>query len=74
MNEDNARAHEFRRGLTEGDVNILKFLAAAEILETDRGNSTTNLEESKTAKSREGVVPKCRPNDSSLSGNKIPGP
>jgi hypothetical protein len=39
MNEDNARAQEFRRrfrrGLTEGDVNILRFLAAAEILETD---------------------------------------
>ncbi len=39
MNEGNARAHEFRhrfpRGLTEGDVNILRFLAAAEILETD---------------------------------------
>jgi hypothetical protein len=39
MTEGTARAEEFRRkfgrGLTEGDVNILRFLAAAEILETD---------------------------------------
>jgi hypothetical protein len=39
MTDGIARAEEFRRrfgrGLTEGDVNILRFLAAAEILETD---------------------------------------
>jgi Ferritin-like domain len=39
MNEGNARAQEFRRrfrrGLTKGDVDILRFAAAAEILETD---------------------------------------
>jgi hypothetical protein len=39
MNEGNAGAQEFRRrfrrGLTKGDVDILRFVAAAEILETD---------------------------------------
>jgi len=39
MSEGNARAQEFRRrfgrGLTQGDVDILRFAAAAEILETD---------------------------------------
>ena len=39
MTEGTAGAQELRRrfgrGLTEGDVNILRFLAAAEILETD---------------------------------------
>ncbi len=39
MSEGNIRAEElrrrFRRGLTKGDVDILRFVAAAEILETD---------------------------------------
>ena len=35
LNQGKALAKEFRRGLTEGDVAILRFLAAAEILETD---------------------------------------
>jgi hypothetical protein len=35
LNEGKALAKEFGRGLTEGDVAILRFLAAAEILETD---------------------------------------
>jgi hypothetical protein len=35
MTEGKARASQFRRGLTQGDVDILSFLAAAEILETD---------------------------------------
>src|ERR1700756_5363775 len=39
LSEGNTRAQElrlrFRRGLTKGDVDILRFVAAAEILETD---------------------------------------
>jgi Ferritin-like domain len=35
LTEGKALGREFRRGLTEGDVDILRFLAAAEILETD---------------------------------------
>jgi hypothetical protein len=35
LNQGKALAKEFGRGLTEGDVAILRFLAAAEILETD---------------------------------------
>jgi hypothetical protein len=33
--EGKALGQELRRGLTQGDVDILRFLAAAEILETD---------------------------------------
>jgi hypothetical protein len=33
--QDNEFRRRFRRGLTKGDVDILRFLAAAEILETD---------------------------------------
>jgi hypothetical protein len=35
MTEGKALGRELRRGLTQGDVDILRFLAAAEILETD---------------------------------------
>jgi hypothetical protein len=35
MSEGKALGRELRRGLTRGDVDILRFLAAAEILETD---------------------------------------
>jgi hypothetical protein len=35
MTQGKALGQEFRRGLTQGDVDILRFLAAAEILETD---------------------------------------
>jgi Ferritin-like domain len=35
LKEGKALGKEFRRGLTQGDVAILRFLAAAEILETD---------------------------------------
>jgi hypothetical protein len=35
MTEGKALGQELRRGLTQGDVDILRFLAAAEILETD---------------------------------------
>jgi hypothetical protein len=35
ITEGRARASQFRRGLTQGDVDILTFLAAAETLETD---------------------------------------
>ncbi|MBV9674318.1 MAG: hypothetical protein JO076_16030 [Verrucomicrobia bacterium] len=35
LKQDQALAREFSRGLTRGDVDILRFLAAAEILETD---------------------------------------
>jgi hypothetical protein len=35
LKEGQALGKEFRRGLTQGDVAILRFLAAAEILETD---------------------------------------
>jgi hypothetical protein len=35
MTQGKALGQQFRRGLTQGDVDILRFLAAAEILETD---------------------------------------
>src|SRR4030088_3528968 len=35
MTQGKALGKEFRRGLTQGDVDILRFVAAAEILETD---------------------------------------
>jgi hypothetical protein len=35
LKQGKALGKELRRGLTEGDVAILRFLAAAEILETD---------------------------------------
>jgi hypothetical protein len=48
-------AEERSASLTSGDIAILRFLSAAEILETDLGNNTTNLEASRTAKSQGGV-------------------
>jgi hypothetical protein len=35
LSEAKGAGREFRRGLTQGDVDMLRFLAAAEILETD---------------------------------------
>ncbi len=58
MTKGKAQADESqdRKGkLTKGDVAILRFLAAAEILELIFGNSITNSEESKTVKSEEGL-------------------
>jgi Ferritin-like domain len=43
MTEGKALGREFRRGLTQGDVSILRFLAAAEILETDLWQQYTEL-------------------------------
>ena len=37
--------------LTKGDIDILRFLAVAEILESDLWDNTTNSEESRIAKS-----------------------
>jgi hypothetical protein len=43
MTEAKAAGREFRRGLTQGDVDMLRFLAAAEILETDLWQQYTEL-------------------------------
>jgi hypothetical protein len=43
LSETKAAGREFRRGLTQGDVDMLRFLAAAEIIETDLWTQYTEL-------------------------------
>jgi hypothetical protein len=45
LQEGKTFAKEFKRGLTQGDVDILRFVAAAEILETDFWVQYTELAE-----------------------------
>jgi hypothetical protein len=43
LSEAKGAGREFRRGLTQGDVDMLRFLAAAEIIETDLWTQYTEL-------------------------------